>query len=141
MEFLNSGKIDQAKPLLEKAYREKPVSLEFALGLGQAYFRSAEYQKVHDLLIRFLEKAKDQSQIYELLGRSSFLQDDYGRAIYYFKKYLSHFGTNLDILNILAECFYKSGEFEEAEAAWKKSLEIEPSQEQIKKKLEAVEKK
>jgi len=140
MESLNSGRIEQAKPLLENACREKPASLEFALGLGQAYFRSAEYQKVHEVLIRFLEKAKDQSLIYELLERSSFLQNDYGRAIYYFKKYLSHFGTNLDILNILAECFYQSGEFEEAKAAWKKSLEIDPGQEQIRKKLEAVEK-
>jgi pentatricopeptide repeat protein len=68
-------------------------------------------------------------------------QNKYGQAIYYLRKYLSHFGTNLEILNILAECFYQSGEFEEAKAVWKKSLEIAPQQEQIRKKLEAVEKK
>jgi len=141
MESLNSGRIEQAKPLLERAYQEKPVSLEFALGLGQVYFRSEEYQKVQDILIRFLEKANDQPQVYELLGRCSFIQNKYGQAIYYLRKYLSHFGTNLEILNILAECFYQSGEFEEAKAVWKKSLEIAPQQEQIRKKLEAIEKK
>lgn len=141
IESLNSGRLEQARLLLEKAYQERPVSLEFALGLGQACFRSAQYQKVQDVLTRFLEKANDQPEIYELLGRCSALQNHYGQAIYYLKKYLSHFGTNLEILNILADCFYQSGEFEEARAAWKKSLEIEPRQELIRKKLEAVEKK
>ncbi len=141
VQFLNLGRVSEAKPLLEKAYEKRPVSLEFALGLGQAYFRSSEFQKVQDLLSRFLEKGNEDPQVYELLGRSAFLQSNYGPAIYYLKKYLSHFGTNLEILNILAESFYQSGEFEEARAAWKKSLEMEPRQEEIKKKLEALAKK
>jgi len=110
------------------------------LGLAQARFRLKEYPKVQELLTRFLEKAGEQSPIYDLLGRSSFFQNDFGKAIYYFKKYLSHFGTNLEILNLLAESFYQAGEREEARSAWKKSLEIEPHQEDIRKKLEALEK-
>ncbi len=141
MELLNCGKTEEARALLEEAYQKRPVSLEFALGLGQALVRSGDCQKVQTLLTRFLEKANQQSQIYDLLGRCSFSLKNYGQAIYYFKKYISHFGTNLEILNLLAESFYETGELEEARAAWKKSLEIEPRQEQIKKKLEALEKK
>jgi len=139
-EFLNSERTDEAEKLLEEAYQKRPVSLEFALGLAQARFRLKEYPKVQELLTRFLEKAGEQSPIYDLLGRSSFFQNDFGKAIYYFKKYLSHFGTNLEILNLLAESFYQAGEREEARSAWKKSLEIEPHQEDIRKKLEALEK-
>ena len=78
--------------------------------------------------------------MYDLLGRSHFHQGDFAKAVYYFKKYLSHFGTNLEILNLLAESFYQVGEKEEARSAWKKSLEIEPRQEEVRKKLEILEK-
>lgn len=141
IEELNCGRIDEAKAFLEKAYQEKQTSVEFALGLGQAYFRSADCRKVQDILTRFLEEANKQPQIYELLGRCSFLHNDHGLAIYYFKKYLSHFGTNLEILNMLAECFFKTGDLEEARAAWGRSLAMDPRQEDIRKKLEAVKKK
>ncbi len=140
-ELLNLGRFSEARPLLEAAYAKRPASLEFALALGQAYFRSSEFPKVQDLLTRFLEKGNEEPQIYELLGRCAFLQKNYGPAVYYLKKYLSHFGTNLEILNILAECFYQTGEIEEAKAAWKKSLEMEPKQDDIKRKLEAAEKR
>jgi GWxTD domain-containing protein len=139
-ELLNLDRIEEATKCLEDACRERPDSLDFSLSLAQAYFRSGEYPKVEDLLTRFLSRAGEQSQVYELLGRSSFRQNDFGKAVYYFKKYLSHFGTNLEILNLLAESFYQVGEKEEARSAWKKSLEIDPKQEEIRKKLEALEK-
>lgn len=141
MEYLNLGRVAEARPFLENAYEKRPTSLEFALGLGQACFRSSEFLKTQNLLIGFLEKGNSEPQIYELLGRCAFLQNQYGQAIYYLKKYLSHFGTHLEILNILAECFDQSGELEEAKAAWKKSLEMDPKQEDIKRKLEAAEKR
>jgi uncharacterized protein HemY len=136
---MNLDRVEEAKKFLEEACREKPDSLDFALSLAQACFRSGEYAKVEDLLTRFLSKAGEQSQVYELLGRSSFRQSDFGKAVYYFKKYLSHFGANLEILNLLAEGFYRVGEKEEARSAWRKSLEIDPGQEEIRKKLEALE--
>jgi len=139
-ELLNLDRVEAAKELLEDACRERPDSLDFALSLAQACFRSGEYARVEDLLTRFLSQAGEQSQVYELLGRSSFHQSDFSKAVYYFKKYLSHFGTNLEILNLLAESFYQVGEKEEARSAWRKSLEINPRQEEIKKKLEALEK-
>jgi tetratricopeptide (TPR) repeat protein len=138
-ELMNLDRVEEAKKFLEEACREKPDSLDFALSLAQACFRSGEYAKVEDLLTRFLSKAGEQSQVYELLGRSSFRQSDFGKAVYYFKKYLSHFGANLEILNLLAEGFYRVGEKEEARSAWRKSLEIDPGQEEIRKKLEALE--
>ena len=141
MQDLNCGRLSEAKALLEEAYHGRPASLDFALGLGQVYLRSAAYQRVQDILTRFLERANEQPQVYELLGRCSFLQSEHGRAIYYFKKYLAHFGTKLEILNMLAECFFQTGDLEEAKAAWKKSLEMEPRQEQIRKKLDAVERR
>jgi GWxTD domain-containing protein len=139
-ELLSVDRIEEAKKILEDAYRKRPDSLDFALSLAQAHFRSQEYPKVEELLTRFLSQADEQSQVYDLLGRSHFHQGDFAKAVYYFKKYLSHFGTNLEILNLLAESFYQVGEKEEARSAWKKSLEIEPRQEEVRKKLEILEK-
>ena len=139
-ELLNLDRLDEAKGLLEEAYRKRPESLEFALTLGQAYFRAGNLQGIQTLYSRFLNQAGEHPDIYDLLGRSSFLQNEHGKAIYFFKKYLARFGTNLEILNMLAECFWETGQIEEARAAWVKSLELEPNQENVKKKLGAVQK-
>lgn len=138
IELFNTERIEEAKVLLEEVCRKRPGSVDFALSLAPVYFRLKEYPQVEDLLTRFMEKAGEHSSIYDLLGRSSFFQNDFGKAIYYFKKYLSRFGTNLEILNLLAESFFQTGEREEARSAWKKSLEIEPRQEDIRKKLDAL---
>ncbi len=137
-QLLNSGRFEEAGTLFEEACRKSPDSLEFALGLSQVLFQAKEYQKVQDVLVRFLEKAGQQPQAYDLLGRSCYLQGSYGRAIYYFKKYLSHFGANIEILNLLAESYYGAGELEQARAAWKKSIQIAPEQEDIIKKLDKL---
>jgi GWxTD domain-containing protein len=137
-ELLNLDRLEEAKGLLEEAYRKKPESLEFALTLGRAYFRAGNLQGLQTLYSRFLDRAAEHPDIYELLGKSSVLQNEFGKAVYFFKKYLSRFGTNLEILNLLADCFLATGQIEEARAAWVKSLEMEPNQENVKKKLGAV---
>lgn len=139
-QLLNNGEIEKAKVYLENAYHQKPVSLDFALVLANAYYDSNEYQKVQEILSRFLEKAKEEAQIYYLLGKSNYHLGKYGNAIYFFNKYLSYFGTHLEILNSLGECYFQTGNIERALTTWKKSLEIEPDQEEVKKKIAALKK-
>ena len=138
MELLNLDRQDEAKSLLEEACRRRPGSLEFALTLGQAYYRAGNFPEVQGLYSRFLDQAGEHSDIYDLLGRSSFRLNEPGKAIYFFKKYLGRFGANLEVLNMLAECFRETGRIEEARAAWTKSLEMEPNQESVKKMLATV---
>lgn len=140
-QLLNSGETEKAKVLLEDSYQKNPASLDFGLALTSAYFASQEYQKVDEILSRFLEKAKEESKIYFLLGKSNEHLGKYDKAIYFFKKYLSSFGTHLEILNSLGECYFQTGNREEALSVWKKSLGIAPEQEELKKKIAALEKR
>ncbi len=137
-QWLNSGRPEEAKALLEEACRKDPASLEFNLSLSQALFELKAYSAVQDVLARFLSRAAERPEIYELLGRSAYSQGSFGPAIYYFKKYLSRFGAKIDILNLLGESYYGAGERESARSAWKKSIEIEPGQPEILKKLEGL---
>jgi len=43
-----------------------------------------------------------------------------------------------NLLNVLGECCVQSGKAEDALAAWKRALEINPNQPQIKKNVEAL---
>lgn len=134
-QWLNTGEIEKSIILLERAYSAQPDSLEIVLSLCQAYYSNENFQKVVKILSRFLEKAKEENQIFILLGRSCEKLLDFKRAIYFYKKYLLHFGTNLEILNALGENYFRIKNFEEAIETWEKSLEIEPNQPLIKAKL------
>ncbi|TET71004.1 MAG: tetratricopeptide repeat protein, partial [Candidatus Aminicenantes bacterium] len=63
---------------------------------------------------------------------------EFGDAISYYKDYLSHYGTNLHVLNSIGECYYKLGNIEEALIAWEKSLEINSKQEKLKKIVQSI---
>ena len=141
VEYLSQEQFAKARLLLEKSYARRPESLEFALGLAEACLALQEFSRVQEILVRFLERAKEDAGVFFLLGKSAFLGNDPGKAVYFFKKYLAQFGTNLEVLNMLASSLYQTGNRKEALAAWKKSLEIEPRQEDIKKKVEELERK
>jgi len=140
-QFLNKEDINKAKILLEKAYRKKPESLKFALGLSKVNFILQEYQKVKEILSPFLREAEKEQGIYFYLGKSCQILSQFQEAISYYKKYLSHFGTHLEILNSIGECYYLQGNKKEAIRAWEKSLEINPKQEEIKKKVDSLKKR
>ena len=66
------------------------------------------------------------------------LAEPYPEAIGLYKDYLSHFGTNIAILNAIGECQQKLGNAAEALVAWEKSLQIEPNQPALKDKVRAL---
>jgi len=76
-----------------------------------------------------------------LLGACCQALEEYEGAISFYKAYLSHAGTNLNILNSIGECFYRLGNIKEALRTWEKSLEINPNQENIRKILDRLKKK
>jgi len=51
-----------------------------------------------------------------------------------------HFGLNANLLNALGECYFRLGIRDEALAAWEKSLEINPNQPEVIKRVKAIKK-
>ena len=67
-----------------------------------------------------------------MLGKAHQALGEYAEAIAVHKQYLTHFGTNINVLNSIGDCYYQLGNFPEALEAWNKSLQISPDQERIK---------
>ncbi len=141
-QLFNSGKINEAKAFLEEAYRQNPESLDYALSLAQVYFRLTEYGNTESVLSPFLERKETPS--YELLyfmGKTYKILGKLDKAINMFDKAVSHYGVNIVLLNELGGCYFQLGKPKEALALWEKSLEIQPDQPQIRKKVENLKEK
>lgn len=139
-QFLNKKEINKAIPLLEEAYRKNPDYFKFAYDYARALFLSNEYRKVKEILKSFINRPQNNHDFLALLGMACQRLDELEEAISYYKQFLAHQGTNLNILNSIGECYYKLGKREEALIAWEKSLEINPKQEKIKKMVDAIKK-
>ncbi len=132
-QYFNQGIYEKAEYFLEKAHRKKPDSLKFAEGYGRILFTKKKFEEAKKILLPFLENPQKDYQFLKLLGQASQKLGQYGEAIDYFKKYLGHYGTNLEVLNAIGFCYASLGDKEKALEAWERSLEINPNQEKIKK--------
>jgi tetratricopeptide (TPR) repeat protein len=137
-QYFNKGDQEKAGIFLERAYRKSPQTLQYAEGLSRFYFRQGKYEDVQKILRPFSESPQKNNQFLRLLGQASQKLKQFDEAITHYKQYLSHFGTNLDVLNAIGSCYYSLGNQTEALRAWERSLEINPNQEQIKKIVASI---
>ncbi len=139
-QLFSKGEVNKAQAKLEEAFQKKPDSLNFALNLAQVYSVLKKHQQVKQVLMAFSDVSKVPYQLYFLLGKSHQALGEFNRAIAVYNKALSHYGIDLNLLNSIGECYYRLGIWDEALAAWEKSLEINPNQPEIKKKVKAIKK-
>ncbi|MFQ6082464.1 MAG: GWxTD domain-containing protein [Candidatus Aminicenantia bacterium] len=132
-QYFNQGNYERAKVFLERAYQKRPDSLKFAEGLSRTLFTSGKFEELKKILSPFLKNPQKDYRFLKLLGQACQKLNQFEEAITYYKQYLSHYGTNLEVLNAIGYCNWSIGNKKEALEAWEKSLEIEPKQEQIKK--------
>ena len=160
LQYLHSLDFASARALLEQAHRAKPQSPEYAFDLCQVLFAAKDYSSLKAIALPFYEsqqkrvstlvatrpdlrdaKAADMpnSEKFEfgqILGQTAQALGEYGEAITYYKDFLSSFGTNLNVLNAIGDCYLKVGDVAQALTAWKKSLELNPKQPDIQKKVD-----
>jgi GWxTD domain-containing protein len=142
IQLLNSGRAEEAKTSLEKAFEKSGNSPEIALGLAQAYSGLAEYAKIPAVLEPFLAQTQSPKyEIYVLAGQAHQKLREFAKAVEIFDQAVSHFGINVNLLNAIGECYLELGKTKEALAAWEKSLEISPNQPQIRKNVQALREK
>jgi hypothetical protein len=140
LQLLNLKRSKDALVFLEKAYAKDPAQLKFALGLSQCLFIEGQYQRIKDILSPLRgEKATD--LILYFLGKSAHSLGQLDEAIADYSDYLSRFGLNLEILNLLGTAHFQKGNAAEALRAWQRSLQINPNQENIKKLVRSIEEK
>jgi GWxTD domain-containing protein len=134
MQYLQLGDLGKARALLETAFRRSSNSVPFAFDFCRVLFAQKDYEGVSSVALPFY---RDQSkfEFAQFLGESAQALSRYAEAIGYYKDYLTSFGTNLNVLNSIGECYVKIGDFQNALTAWKRSLELNPAQEALKKKV------
>lgn len=138
-QYFNAGRFEEAIPRLEKAWRSRPDSPDIAQNLAQAYMARGEYQKVEPVLASFASEGKPAKyEIYFLLGRAYQRNREFDKAIGVFGLAISHYGTNMNVLNAVGDCHFQKGDAQAALAVWEKSLAINPDQPQIRKAVEAL---
>jgi GWxTD domain-containing protein len=134
----NAGKLDESERLLAAAYSQNPASLRYGLSYAQVLLKKKNYKKAKDILLPFSEKQEANDQLLWTLGASCQALEEYEQAVSFYKKYLSHAGANISVLNTLGECYFHSGNIPEALKAWEKSLETNPNQESISKLVDQL---
>lgn len=136
-QYLNKKDSFKARQLLEAAYLKNPESSKFALDFCQSLFNLKDYKNVKEIAQTFLERPK-KHVFYAILGQSCQKLGELAEAIVYYKSYLAYYGTHIQILNSVGECYNQLGNKEEALAAWEKSLELDPRQERLRKLVESI---
>jgi len=140
-QFFSKGDVNKAQAKLEEAFRKKPDSLDFALNLAQVYSVLKKHQQVKQVLIAFSVVSEVPYQLYLLLGKSHQAIGEFNQAIAVYNQALSHYGINSNLLNSIGECYYHLGIWDEALAAWEKSLEINYRQPDVEEKIKILKKK
>lgn len=140
LQLLNLGKNKEALFYLEKAYAKNPAQLKYSLALSQALFMVEQYNRIKEILLPFKEEKETDLVLY-FLGKSVHSLGQLDEAIALYSDYLSRFGLNLEILNLLGTAYYQKGDIAEALKVWQRSLEISPDQENIKKLVQSLQKK
>jgi tetratricopeptide (TPR) repeat protein len=141
-QLFNSGKVQEARTYIEDAYRKKPDSAAYALNLARLYMILDEYTKIESLLLPLFDKPESpQYDVFFVLGEAYQALGELSKAIELFNSAIDFYGINTNVLNSVGECYFQSGDMEEALAAWERSLEINPDQPELKKTIEAIKEK
>ncbi|MFC2157045.1 GWxTD domain-containing protein [Acidobacteriota bacterium] len=140
MQFLNKGDIQKAHTELAKAYEKRPEEMNYALGYARVLLTLENYPRVREILVPFAEAKKESFELFFCLGKSSQELSQFEEAITYYQKALTLKGSITLILNSIGECYLQLGENEQALKAFEKSLETDPSQESIRKKIDDLKK-
>ena len=140
VQFLNKGDIQKAHKELAKAYERKPGDMNYALSYARVLLTLKNFPRVREILIPFVKTGKENFWFFYSLGNASQEMSEFKEAISYYQTALRLKGPITLILNAIGECYLQLGETGQALNAFEKSLETDPSQESIRKKIEDIKK-
>lgn len=141
---------------LESFLKDYPEDRDVLVELGIAYAEQEEYKKAQEIFEKAAKLYPDDAIIYYDLGflfkmmllkdrqRLEYWEDAADEqvmmddAIYYFQKALELNPDYVNALNNLGALYAIRNDYDEAISLWKRSLEIEPDQEDVKGDIQAI---
>jgi len=101
-----------------------------------------DYQAAAKILDSFVSAEQGvRYETYLVAAQAAFSLGQYEKALTVLDKAVARHGSDIQLLDLIGDCYFKLGKKEEALAVWQKSLEINPDQPELKKKIQAVKSK
>ena len=138
MQHSNKSNYVDAAREFETARFKKREDVNFAISLAGAYLHLNRFGEILDVLIPFLEKEPAIYEVFFFLGKAAQGKEDYGGALKYYIQAASHFGADIPLLNSMGDCYFRLENFAEASKFWKKSMEMNPKQPLVQKKIDTL---
>jgi GWxTD domain-containing protein len=136
-EYLAADDAAKARPLLQAAYERQPGEIKFALDYARILLREKDYPGVKSVAAVYLTDDRKWDFL-QIVAQAHQASGEFEPAIARYKEYLAHFGTNIEILNAIGECYFNLGNSAEALVAWERSLQINLNQPQLKERVKAL---
>ena len=135
----NAGRVTEALPLLEEAFKKRPEDADAAFALARAYMVLQEYPRVEPLLLPFFNREKPpRYDMFVLLANAHHRNGEWEKALKVIEQGIIHYGLSTGFLNLRGECYLRLGNKAEALRALEKSLELNPNQPDVQKVINAL---
>ncbi|HAV41311.1 MAG TPA: hypothetical protein DCW97_02740, partial [Acidobacteria bacterium] len=136
------GRLTEARTVLEAAVAKAPGNEDLAMELARVYVALNDYQAAAKILDSFVSAEQGvRYETYLVAAQAAFSLGQYEKALTVLDKAVARHGSDIQLLDLIGDCYFKLGKKEEALAVWQKSLEINPDQPELKKKIQAVKSK
>ena len=103
--------------------------------LANAYLRSRDGERSIALLAPLEEAFSSEFEVIAGLGFAYYFMDDFQKATEYLEKAMTIRPPDTELLNAIGDCHLRLGNPDKAKAYFERSLELEPSQEAVKRRL------
>jgi len=141
-QLFNAGRTEEARLRLEEAFKKKPEDADFALALARADMTLQDYSRVETLLLPFFGQPKPpRYEMFVLLASALYRKGAWDKALKVIEEGISHHGLSTGLLNLRGDCYLRLGNRAEALRALEKSLELDPTQPDVQKVVNALKQK
>ena len=134
-----SGRIDKAEEIYGAALVSDPGNSEIRLALAALYLESEKHRQALEALQPLTASEPNNLEMLRLTAQAYIGLERYSLAANFLERLvLSGEPVTADVLNLLGDVYLKDGKPDKARDAWRRSLQADPDQPEISKKLEEL---
>jgi len=124
--------------LLAQAWRANEDSLELAVGYAESLLEAGDFRPACDVLRRYENRPEAGFALFAALAKAAAGAGQSREAAEAWEKALLRRRNDPAALNGLGECRLALNDLAAAKAAWTRSLDMDPDQPEVKKKLDSL---
>lgn len=139
-QLIRLKKPEEAFALMEEAHKKNPDSLEIRLQLMRAALKAANYSKVLELGNPAEVKNPRNKDLLWLMGWAFYSQEKFPDAVRFFERLRMEDSNKIEVLNLLADIYYRMDERSKSLERLKQSIALKPDQKdllELKKRIES----